>query len=329
MSEWRADPVTGRWVVIAADEPLRRRDFDLDPVIPIDEAYCPLCEGEEAVAGHEIHAVRDGGPANGPGWQLRVVPNRVPALRVEGTLDHRREGPFERMHGLGAHEVVIETPRHDATWATMPVDDLTRVLVAWRDRMADLRRDSRMRAAVAFKNEGVKAGARLAHPHSQVVTTPIVPPALADEVAGAHRYYETFGRCVFCAVIDQERAAGARVVATTDDVVVLAPYAARWPFETWLLPRTHHARFEAAPESLLAAVAAGLQPVLQAIERRLERPALNVVLHSAPYSEPSDAAYHWHLEIVPRVLRASGFDLGTGTALNPVSPEDAARVLRS
>lgn len=329
MSEWRADPVTGRWVVIAADEPLRRRDFDLDPVIPIDEAYCPLCEGEELVAGREIHAVRNGSAPDGPGWRLRVVPNRVPALRVEGTLDHRREGPFERMHGLGAHEVVVETPRHDVTWATMAVDDLAAVLSAWRDRLADLRRDSRMRAGLVFKNEGVKAGARLAHPHSQVVAMPVVPPGLAEEVAGAHRHYDTYGRCVYCALIDQERAAGSRVVTTSDDTIVVAPYASRWPFETWLLPRVHHPRFEQAPDSLLAAVAAGLQPVLQGIERRLERPALNVVLHSAPYSEAADAAYHWHLEIVPRVLRASGFDLGTGTALNPVSPEDAARVLRS
>jgi UDPglucose--hexose-1-phosphate uridylyltransferase len=209
------------------------------------------------------------------------------------------------------------------------VEDLTRVLIAWRDRLADLRRDTRMRAALVFKNEGVKAGARLAHPHSQVVTMPVVPPGVAEEVAGAVRYYEAYGRCVFCAVIDQERAAGSRVVSTTDDVVVLAPYAARWAFETWLLPRRHSARFDEAPASLLAAVAAGLQPLLQAIERRLEAPALNVVLHSAPFGDFAEAVYHWHLEIVPRVLRASGFDLGSGTALNPVAPEEAARVLRA
>jgi UDPglucose--hexose-1-phosphate uridylyltransferase len=328
MSEWRADPVTGRWVVIAADEPLRRRDFDLDPVIPIDEAYCPLCEGEETVAGREILAVRDGTAPDGPGWRLRVVPNRVPALRVEGTLDHRREGPFERMHGLGAHEVFVETPRHDATWATMPVEDLTRVLTAWRDRMADLKGDGRMRAALAFKNEGVKAGARLAHPHSQLVTMPVVPPELAEELAGADRYHEVFGRCVYCALADRETADGTRVVASSDDAMVIAPYAARWPFELWLLPRVHQARFELAPGSLLAAVAAVLQPVLQRIERRLEGPALNVVLHTAPYAGDSEATYHWHLEIVPRVLRPSGFELGSGTAVNPVAPEEAARVLR-
>jgi UDPglucose--hexose-1-phosphate uridylyltransferase len=328
MSEWRADPVTGRWVVIAADEPLRRRDFDLDPVIPIDEAYCPLCEGEEAAAGHEIAAVRDGTPSDGPGWRLRVVPNRVPALRVEATLDHRGDDLFERMNGLGAHEVVVETPRHDATWATLPVEDLTLVLAAWRDRIADLQRDSRLRAALVFKNEGVKAGARLAHPHSQVVAMPLVPGALAEELAGARRHFEASGRCLYCTLVEQELAAGTRLIASTAAAVVLAPFAARWPFETWLLPRAHHARFELAPASLLAEVAATLQPVLRTIAARLEEPALNVVLHSTPYAEADDAIYHWHLEIVPRVLRASGFDLGSGTAINPVSPEEAARVLR-
>ncbi len=145
----------------------------------------------------------------------------------------------------------------------MPVEDLARVLTAWRDRMADLKRDGRMRAALVFKNEGVKAGARLAHPHSQLVTMPVVPPELAEELAGADRYHEVFGRCVYCALADRETAAGARVVASSDDALVIAPYAARWPFELWLLPRVHQARFEQAPGSLLAAVAAVLQPVLQ------------------------------------------------------------------
>ena len=228
--------------------------------------------------------MRDGTPSNEPGWRLRVVANRVPALRVEGTLDHRREGPFDRMHGLGAHEVIVETPRHDATWATLPVDDLTLVLTAWRDRMADLRRDSRMQAALVFKNEGVKAGARLAHPHSQLMTMPIVPATLAEEIAGARRYLDTYGRCVYCALVDQELAAGSRVVAATEAALVIAalcrPLAVR---DVAAAARRHHARFELAPAALLADVAATLQPVLKSIAARLEQPALNVVLHSTPY----------------------------------------------
>ena len=197
--------------------------------------------------------MRDGTPSDGPGWRLRVVPNRVPALRVEATLDHRGDGLFERMNGLGAHEVVVETPRHDATWATLPVEDLTLVLAAWRDRMADLQRDSRLRAALVFKNEGVKAGARLAHPHSQVVAMPVVPPRRWPRrwPARAVTSRRPAGACT-ATLVEQELAAGTRVIASTAAAVVLAPFAARWPFETWLLPRAHHARFEAG-----AGIAAG------------------------------------------------------------------------
>ncbi|MEP7117962.1 MAG: DUF4931 domain-containing protein [Acidobacteriota bacterium] len=328
MSEWRADPVTGQWVVVAADAPMRRRDFDLDEHPPESDAPCPLCEGHEQAAGHEILAVRHGTAGNGPGWDLRVVPNRVPALRVEDGGDAVREGLFEHQPGLGAHEVVIESPRHDASWFTMTADDLARVLTAWRDRIADLRRDSRLRAALAFKNHGAKAGARLAHPHSQVVAMPRVPPRLDDELRGSERHHAATGRCVFCDLMAAELAAGTRVVAATPGCVALAPYASRTPFELWLLPRRHGARFEVATSEDLAAVAATLHQVMGQMDAELGRPAFNAVLHSAPYGAVGDAAYHWHLEIVPRVMRATGFEIGTGTAINPVPAEKAARVLR-
>lgn len=328
MSEWRADPVTGQWVIVAGDAPVRLRDFDLDEQPPETDLPCPLCEGHEHVAGPEILAVRRGSPVNGPGWDVRVVPNRVPVLRVEAGGAAVRNGLFEHQPGLGAHEVVVESPRHDASWFTMSAADLGAVLMAWRDRIADLRRDSRMEAAMAFKNHGAKAGARLAHPHSQIVAMPRVPPRIADEVRGAERHHAAMGVCVFCDLVAQELAAGTRVVATTDTCVALAPYASRAPFEVWLLPRHHAARFETAPADDIAGVAATLRLVLDQMDAQLGRPAFNAVLHSAPYASAADAAYHWHLELVPRVLRATGFDIGTGTAINPVPAEKAARVLR-
>ena len=328
MSEWRADPVTGQWVIVAADAPVRRRDFDLDEHPPDADGPCPLCEGHEQAAGGEILAVRHGTPADGPGWELRVVPNRVPVLRVEDGGDAVRDGLLEHQPGLGAHEVVVESPRHDASWFTMSADELTMVLLAWRDRMADLRRDSRMRAALAFKNHGAKAGARLAHPHSQIVAMPRVPPRIDDEIQGARRHHASTGRCVFCDLLAQEAAAEARVVVATASCVALAPYASRSPFEVWLMPRIHGARFEAASASDVTGVAAVLREVLDQMAAQLGRPAFNAVLHSAPYGADVDAAYHWHVELVPRVLRATGFDIGTGTAINPVSAEKAARVLR-
>lgn len=328
MSEWRADPVTGQWVIVASDAPVRRRDFDLDEHPPDGDGPCPLCEGKEAVAGREILAVRNGSAGDGPGWDLRVVPNRVPILRVEAGGDAVHDGLLEHQPGLGAHEVVIESPRHDASWFTMSPDDLTRVMLAWRDRIADLRRDGRMKAALAFKNHGAKAGARLGHPHSQIVTMPRVPPRIDDELRGAERHHAATGHCVFCDLITQEVAAGVRVVAATPACVALAPYASRSPFETWLLPRRHAARFEAAATSDITAVAGVLHTVLAQMDTELGRPAFNAVLHTAPYASAADAAYHWHLELVPRVLRATGFDIGTGTAVNPVAAEKAARVLR-
>ena len=328
MSEWRADPVTGQWVIVASEAPVRRRDFDLDEHPPEADGPCPLCEGHEHVAGREILAVRRGTPADGPGWDLRVVPNRVPVLRVEAGGAGGKDGLLEHEPGLGAHEVVVEAPRHDASWFTMSDDDLTRVLMAWRDRIADLRRDSRMKAALAFKNHGAKAGARLAHPHSQVVAMPRVPPRIDDEVRGAERHHATTGHCVFCDLVTQEVAAGARVVASTPGCVALAPYASRSPFEVWLVPKSHAARFEAASAGDLTAVVVALREVLAQMDAQLGRPAFNAVLHTAPYGAAVEASYHWHLELVPRVLRATGFDIGTGTPVNPVPAEKAARVLR-
>lgn len=328
MSEWRADPVTGQWTIVADDLPLARRDFVLDGVSRPLDTPCPLCEGRELTAGHEIAAVRERSAPDGPGWTLRVVPNRVPALRVEAGEGGAHEGLFTHRPGLGAHEVVVETPTHDASWYTMTAEELTRVLTAWRDRIADLRRDGRMRAAVAFKNHGVEAGARLTHSHSQIVALPIVPPAIAEELAAAEAHHASTGTCLFCALLTQERAAGVRVVAESADVVALAPYASRTPFETWLLPVRHGARFDQASAADLVALAALMRQVLDQVGRELERPAFNAVLHSAPFDDATDAVYHWHLELVPRVLRANGLDVGAGLPINPVPPEKAARVLR-
>ncbi len=328
MSEWRADPVTGQWTLVADDLPLSRRDFVLDGANrPLDQP-CPLCEGREAAAGREIFAVRSHSMPDGPGWQLRVVPNRVPALRVEAGTSEAHDGLLTHRPGLGAHEVVIESPRHDATWYGLPADDLARVFAAWRARMADLRHDSRLKAAVAFKNHGAEAGARLVHPHSQIMATPLVPPALSREVAEARRHHGATGRCLFCDLIAQERTAALRLVADAGDHLVLAPYASRVPFETWVVPVAHGARFDEAPDAAMRPLAEAVRRVLDRMAEELETPAFNAVLRSAPFDEPGDGAYHWYLALLPRVLRPGGFDLTSGVAVNPVSPEKAARVLR-
>lgn len=266
---------------------------------------------------------------NGPGWDLRVVPNKFPALQVEGSLDREGEGLFDRMNGIGAHEVIIENPDHAKTLATMSEMEIERVLWAFRERILDLKRDTRFRFILVFKNHGAAAGATLEHSHSQLIALPIVPDFVREEIEGAKRHYLMKERCVFCDIIRQEVSVGRRVIHENADVVALAPYAPRFPFETWLLPRSHGARFEEAPRPAYESLARMLRTVLQRMNRALENPAYNLVIHSAPFSEQGSEFYHWHVELLPKVTRTAGFESGTGFYINPTSPEEAAQVLRN
>lgn len=328
-TELRTDPITGRTVAIDKGPFKRRDDFELEPVRLEDApTQCPLCEGREADAGAEILAWREGGPANVPGWSVRVVPNRNPMLRIEGNTDVRSSGMFESRDGLGAHEVIVETPIHDQPLHTLDVDRLWRVLWAWRTRIQDLKRDSRFSSIVIFKNHGRAAGARLDHAHSQLTAFPVIPPALADELRGAARHLSINGTCIFCDLIARELQDRRRIISGEEAILAIAPYASRVPFETWLMPRDHAPRFEDASDATLHVLASQLKSVMARIDWALERPACNFVLHTAPLTGEADSAFHWHLEILPRVTRYSGMEWGSGVHRNPVPPEEAAEVLR-
>jgi UDPglucose--hexose-1-phosphate uridylyltransferase len=328
-TELRTDPITGRVVAIDLGPFRRREDFDLPPVRLEDApSLCPLCEGREADAGPEILAWREGGPANAPGWSVRVVADRHPMLKIEGQPGVRPNGPFEARDGLGAHEVVIETPIHDQPLHTLDADRLWRVLWAWRTRIQDLKRDARFVSAVVFKNHGRAAGARMDHAHSQLMAFPMIPPVLAEKLRGAARHLSIGGRCIFCHLVSEELHDGRRIVAEKGSVVGMTPYASRVPFETWIVPRDHAARFENCSDAALTDIAQALKSVMARIDWALERPACNFVLHSAPFSGEAETAFHWHLEILPRVTRYSGLEWAAGVHRNPVSPEDAAKALR-
>lgn len=328
-TELRTDPITGRIVAIDLEPFKRRDDFELEPVRLEDApSECPLCEGREADAGSEILAWREGGPANVPGWSVRVVPNRHPMLRIEGQASVRSRDLFESRDGLGAHEVIVETPIHDQPLHTLDADHLWRVLWAWRTRIQDLKRDTRFASIVIFKNHGRAAGARLDHSHSQLTAYPMLPPAMSDKLRGAARHLTKTGRCIYCDVIAQELIEGSRIISDQSAILAIAPFASRVPFETWLMPRDHSPRFEEATDETLQVLAAQLKSVMARIDWALERPACNFVLHTAPLSGEGDTAFHWHLEILPRVTRVSGLEWGSGVHRNPVSPEEAARALR-
>jgi UDPglucose--hexose-1-phosphate uridylyltransferase len=335
-SELRRDPITGRSVLIDLAPQIHPDDFLREPIrvagageSAVEHAVtCPFCEGREAEAGPELLAWREGTPANGPGWSVRVVANKRPMLRIEGGQDRRVDGLFETRDGLGAHEVLIETPSHEQALQHLPADRLWRVLWAWRTRLQDLKRDARFASAVVFKNHGRAAGARMDHSHSQIAAYPIVPAALDDEVRGAAAHFALTGHCIFCDLTAQELRDDRRTVSDTLPIIAITPFASRVPFETWLLPREHEARFEEVSDATLEAMAVVLKDVMARLDWALERPAYNLVLHTAPFSGEADLAFHWHLEIIPRVTRWSGLEWGTAIPRNPVSPEEAARVLR-
>jgi UDPglucose--hexose-1-phosphate uridylyltransferase len=257
------------------------------------------------------------------------VPNKFPALQVEGNLDREGEGLFDRMNGIGAHEVIIETPDHRKTMTTMSEAEIERVLWAYRERVLDLKRDIRFRYILVFKNHGAAAGATLEHSHSQLIALPIVPDYVKEEIDGARQHFASKERCVFCDILRQELTAGRRIIHENADIVALAPYAPRFPFETWLLPKSHGARFEDAPHQHYEGLARMLKSVLLRMDRALETPSYNLIIHSLPFSERATEFYHWHVELIPKLARTAGFEWGTGFYINPTSPEEATKVLRS
>jgi UDPglucose--hexose-1-phosphate uridylyltransferase len=328
--ELRKDPVTGRWVIISTDRQKRPNDFVFERARIIGREHCPFCPGHESLTPPEILSYRqNGGPPNAPGWDVRVVPNKFPALQVEGTLDREGEGMFDRMNGIGAHEVIIETPDHDRTLATMSEPEIERVLFAYRDRIVDLKKDFRLKYILIFKNHGAAAGATLEHTHSQLIALPIVPDFVREEIDGARRHFAAKERCVFCDIVHQDVRDGRRVIVENADIVALAPYAPRFAFETWLLPKRHGARFEEAPRHEYEGLARMIKAVLQRIDRALESPAYNLILHTSPSSQDASEIYHWHVELMPKLTKVAGFEWGTGFYINPTSPEEAARVLRA
>ncbi len=329
MPELRKDPITQRWVIISTDRAKRPSDFSTSRVEIRGNGICPFCYGNESKTPPEIIAYGGNGRApNTPGWNVRVVPNKFPALGIEGSLDRQGVGLFDRMNGIGAHEVIIETPDHQSTLATLPHDRFEQVLWAYRDRMNDLKNDHRFRYILVFKNHGEAAGASIEHTHSQLIALAIVPKQVSEEEENARRYFSQKERCIFCDIVRQECAEGSRLVAENEHCVALAPYAPRFPFETWVLPKQHGSAFENEPAAVVSSLADMMRNMLRRLDSVLDHPPYNYVLHTSPVGEERNDHYHWHIEMMPTLTKVAGFEWGTGFYINPTPPEESARFLR-
>ena len=326
--ELRKDPISGRWVIIATERSNRPLQLT-DPPGLVSALDCPFCNGNETETPHEVAAWRDpASSADRQGWQVRVVPNKFPALRGPGEADAHRDGVFEGMQGIGVHEVIIEAPEHVASLTQVRPANVQATLRLYRDRLRHWKRDARLVYGMIFKNVGSQAGASLEHTHSQLIALPVVPINVRDEMEGSLAHYQEQGECVFCAMTRQESAQGQRIVLETERFTAFCPYASRFPYETWILPRRHESHFEEMPDTEVPYLAELLQAVLGRLESALSRPAYNYILHTSPFDSPLLPHYHWHLEIIPRLTRIAGFEWGTGFYINPVLPERAAAQLR-
>ncbi len=328
MPELRKDPITGRWVIISTERGKRPTDFGV-----VEEqkkgGFCPFCPGNEDKTPPEVLAYRpNGGHENSKGWVVRVVPNKYPALQIEGDLNRQGVGMYDKMNGIGAHEVVIETPEHDKNLDELSVEDITSALYAIRERVLDLRKDERFKYILVFKNHGHAAGASLEHTHTQIIAVPTVPKRAMEELRGSEGYYKYKERCVFCDIVTQELRDLERLVTQNGHYISVEPFAPRFPFETWILPIRHYSSFERIPTELLHPLADILKETLTRISRSLANPPYNLVIHSAPCQDEHYPHYHWHIEIMPKLTKVAGFEWGSGFYINPTSPEEAAKFMR-
>lgn len=328
MPELRKDPIIGRWIIISSERSKRPTSFG--PVSKrVASDLCPFCPGHEDNTPPEIISYKDSNiDLNKQRWKLRVIPNKYPALMVEGTLDNDSYGLYEKMNGIGAHEVIIETPNHARDIADMTENEVNDILWVYRERMLDLQKDIRLKYILIFKNHGRDAGASLEHSHSQLIATPIIPKRVEEELNGSQKYFNTNGRCIFCDIINQELDNKNRIVNEIDNFIIIEPYASRSPFETWILPKNHQSSYLEMDEKGHYSLAQCLRDTLIRIRIALNDPAFNLVMHTSPVSPDAKDYYHWHIEILPKLTNVAGFEWGSGFYINSTTPEEAAQFLR-
>ena len=329
MPELRKDPVIDRWVIIADNRGERPRDFEIAPRRSTGR-LCPFCEGNERETPNEVQSVRDPGSSpNGPGWKIRVVPNKFPAV-CDGDLGKPPAYDDALCHAEpahGVHEVIIESPRHVSSLTQLTKDEVVLVLQTYRRRFEILESHPGLSSVMLFKNMGAEAGASLEHIHSQLIALPMIPSLQAAELQGAKAHFDGSGRCVFCRMLLSE-SVSPRGVLGSERFTAFCPFASRFGYETWILPNRHVSHFQGITDDEIVDLADVLRKVLKAVETAVLPPAYNLVFHTAPLGGPPLEYYHWHIEILPAFAKAAGFEWGGGLHINPVYPEQAAQELR-
>jgi len=329
MADLRKDPVIGRWVIIDADHFTKPEEFEYEQYIP-KGGLCPFCYGSESMTPPEIEVIREPDTSpNTPGWKVRVVPNKFPALKIEGDLDRKGIGIYDMSGGIGAHEVLIETPYHNKDYPDLLEEEIEGIISMICRRSNDLKKDGRFKYIMVFRNYGHAAGASLEHPHTQIIALPMVPKNVAEEIKGAENYFEYRERCIFCDIIRQESAEKERVILENKHFISFCPVASRFPFEICIIPKKHTCCFCYLLTEEIVSLAAILKETIARVKKVFTNLSYNFIIHSSPTSTDGGLEYyHWHIEFMPKLTRVAGFEWGTGFYINPTSPELAAKYLK-
>ncbi len=334
MPELRQNPITKDWVIFATERAKRPHEFikpsHNNDKIPAHKPDCPFCLGNEEDLSIETFAIRsDDSLSNADRrWCVRVVPNKYPALSATGDRIRKVDGIHRIVSGVGIHEVVVEHPQHNLTLALMTIEDVENILIAYRQRYIDIRKDPRIEAIIIFKNHGESAGTSIEHPHSQIAAIPVVPHQFRVRIDEAIRYFDDMGECVFCRNLQDELDTQERIVLESKHFVAFIPYAALSPFHLWIYPRRHASSFDSITDTELADLAYTLKTVLAKLYHGLNNPDYNYTIRSIPTDETYTEYFHWYLAIVPRVSKSAGFEIGSGMYINTSMPEDSAKFLR-
>ncbi|MDD5045073.1 MAG: galactose-1-phosphate uridylyltransferase [Candidatus Omnitrophica bacterium] len=328
MSDLRRDPIVGRWVIVNSGHPLKPQDYEKEEHT-WRQGECPFCYGNESLTPPEIDVIRNPKTqANTPGWQVRVVANKFPALRIEGELERHGVGMYDMSNGVGAHEVIIESPYHHKDIPDLLNNEIENIITLWCRRTIDLAKDKRFKYIMLFKNYGPSAGASLEHPHSQIIALPMIPKNVHEELLGAEEYFGYRERCIFCDILRQETQDKERIIIEDKYFMAFCPFVSRFPFEIWIVPKKHSGYYCQMSKEEIPSLANILKEVIGRVKNILPSPAYNFIMHSSPINGDASDSYHWHIELMPKLTRVAGFEWGSGFYLVPTPPESAARYLK-
>ena len=327
-NEIRQNKVTRQWVIYSPARRKRPTDFrkggGTTEIIEHDEK-CPFCPGNEHMLPNVITELRDEIGA----WVVKVVPNKFPALCPGGNLARTIQGIYLTMQGHGRHEVVIESPHHSKQIGTMSQREIVNVVEMYHKRYVELMAEQKIMMITIFRNHGERAGTSLRHPHSQIIATGMVPHHVRWREEEAQHYYDEWGRCVYCDILEQELRDRIRIVYENDSFAAFVPFAAEVPFEIWIMPCDHQADFGAITDRQKSDLAAALKNVLGGLYGKLGDPDYNYIINTSVRYRSGEPQLHWYLQIRPRLTTTAGFEIGSGISINTTIPEEDAEFLRT